>query len=164
VVVNGINDWRDLMVQMTKDVRRTIDYLETRDDMDTGKIAFFGVSFGAMYGPIFTAVENRFAASILISGGHYSRCLDCPEEIKPFNFAPRSTLPVLMINGRNDFLLPLETSIRPSFALQGAPAEHKRLFIFDGGHLPSKNDVAREVLDWLDRYLGPVEPPGAGNG
>ncbi|MCZ6746691.1 MAG: hypothetical protein O7C74_05690 [Acidobacteria bacterium] len=62
-------------------------------------------------------------------------------------FAPRSTLPVLMINGRNDFLLPLETSVRPSFALQGAPDEHKRLVILDGGHVPSNHDVIREVLD-----------------
>jgi hypothetical protein len=168
VVSSGINDWRDLMVQMIKDVRRTIDYLETRDDMDTGKIAYFGVSFGARYGPIFTAVENRFATSILIAGGLgrglEGGCLDCPEEIKPFNFAPRSTLPVLMINGRNGFLFPLETSVRPNFALQGAPDEDKRLVIFDGGQLPSINGIIREVLDWLDRYLGPVEAPGAGNG
>jgi hypothetical protein len=69
-----------------------------------------------------------------------------------------------MINGRNGFLFPLETSIRPNFALQGAPDEDKRLVIFDGGHIPSINGIIREVLDWLDRYLGPVEAPGAGNG
>ena len=40
----------------------------------------------------------------------------------------------------------------------------KRLVIFDGGQLPSINGIIREVLDWLDRYLGPVEAPGAGNG
>ncbi len=78
--------------------------------------------------------------------------------------APRSTLPVLIINGRNDLLLPLETSVRPSFALQGAPDEHKRLVVLEGGHIPSNNNVIREVLDWLDRYLGPVESSDPGNG
>jgi dienelactone hydrolase len=158
----GINAWRDQMVQMGKDIRRTIDYLETRDDIDTGKLAYYGLSFGANYGPIFTAVEDRFATSILISGGLQSSYLVRPEEIKPQNFAPRSTLPVLMINGRNDFLLPVETSVRPSFSLQGAPAEDKSLVLLEGGHIPSQNDIIREVLDWLDRYLGPVtiQPTG----
>ncbi len=77
---------------------------------------------------------------------------------------PSPSLPVLMINGRNDFLLPLETSVRPSFALQGAPDEHKRLVILDGGHVPSNNDVICKVLDWLDRYLGPVTSSSAGDG
>jgi hypothetical protein len=27
----------------------------------------------------------------------------------------------------------------------------------DGGHIPPLQDIMREVLDWLDRYLGPVE-------
>jgi len=99
-----------------------------------------------------------------VSDSLYRIYLDWPEEIKPFNFAPRSTLPVLIINGRNDLLLPLETSVRPSFALQGAPDEHKRLVVLEGGHIPSNNNVIREVLDWLDRYLGPVESSDPGNG
>ena len=41
------------------------------------------------------------------------------------------------------------------------PTEHKRLVLLDGGHVPaSPNEVIREVLDWLDLYLGPVEGGG----
>ena len=64
------------------------------------------------------------------------------------NFAPRSTVPVLMLNGRNDFSVPLETNVKPMFNLQGAPDEHKRLVILEGGHVPdSPNVIIREVLE-----------------
>jgi len=38
-----------------------------------------------------------------------------------------------------------------------APAD-KRHAIFDGGHAVPIADVAREMLPWLDRYLGRVAP------
>ncbi len=73
------------------------------------------------------------------------------------NFAPRSRVPTLMINGRDDFLMPLETSQLPLFHLLGAPKADKRHALLEGGHIPSdRNEIIRETLDWLDRYLGPV--------
>jgi len=158
VEISGYNDLRDVVIQQTKDLQRSIDYLETRDDINIEKLAFFGLSLGAAYGPIFTAVEERFKASVLLAGGlsHYPP--ERPAESIPLNFAPRSMVPVLMINGRNDFKAPVETEIKPMFKLQGAPDEHKRLVLVDGGHVPdSPNDFIREALDWLDLYLGPVE-------
>jgi len=161
----GPNDTRDLMIQESKDLQRTIDYLETRDDIDRSKLAYFGLSWGAGWGPVFTAIERRFSASVLLAGGMSRAEDDSPPESSPFNFMPRSKVPVLMINGRNDFGSPITTEIRPMFELQGAPDEHKRLVVLDGGHVPeSVNAYIREVLDWYDKYLGPVEGgDGAGN-
>jgi hypothetical protein len=34
--------------------------------------------------------------------------------------------------------------------------EHKRHRIFEAGHALPMEDVAGEILPWLDRYLGPV--------
>jgi hypothetical protein len=43
------------------------------------------------------------------------------------------------------------------FELLGTPSADKRLALLQGGHIPDRaEDVIREVLDWLDRYLGPV--------
>jgi pimeloyl-ACP methyl ester carboxylesterase len=75
------------------------------------------------------------------------------------NFAPRVRVPTLMVAGRSDFLQPVETAQLPLFRLLGVPAEHKRHALFDGGHVPGQlHDVVREILDWFDRYLGPVTP------
>jgi hypothetical protein len=61
-----------------------------------------------------------------------------------------------MLNGRYDFGTPVETAQRPLFALLGTPAEDKRLAILESGHALRIDDVAREILPWFDRYLGPV--------
>ena len=81
-----------------------------------------------------------------------------PPESIPLNFMPRSTVPVLMVNGREDFLGPVDTEIKPMFDFQGAPPEHKKLVILDGGHVPDNpKEFVRAALDWLDLYLGPVD-------
>jgi dipeptidyl aminopeptidase/acylaminoacyl peptidase len=161
VDVSGPNDDRDLTIQFAKDLRRTIDYLGTRNDIDSGRLAFYGLSWGASYGPLLTAVEPRFAASILVSGGLYRIPEGWPPADVPQNFAPRSTVPTLMINGRKDFNAPVETNIRPMFDMLGTPDDQKHLVLLDGGHVPaSPNEVIRAVLDWLDQYLGPVGTKG----
>jgi len=37
--------YRDHVIQWSKDVGRTIDYIESRSDLDHGKIALYGVSW-----------------------------------------------------------------------------------------------------------------------
>jgi dienelactone hydrolase/predicted Ser/Thr protein kinase len=153
-VAAGSPTERDLVVHWAKEVSRTVDYLETRPDVDRAKIAFAGLSLGALWAPVFTAVEPRFTTSLIIAGG-----LDFPvrpAEVEPINFAPRVTLPTLMISGRDDFRFPLEMLQRPLFERLGTPREHKRHALVDSGHVPPRNAILRESLDWLDRYLGPV--------
>jgi hypothetical protein len=62
-----------------------------------------------------------------------------------------------MVNGRYDFLFPFETAQRAMFRALSVPADSKRHVIVDDGHSLSRiQNVSREVLPWLDRYLGPV--------
>jgi serine/threonine protein kinase len=158
VDVRGPNDYRDVTIQIGKDLRRTIDFLETREDIYSDKLVYYGLSWGASLGPLLTAIEPRFAASMLVAGGLHRYPENWPPIAVPQNFAPRSTVPTLMINGNADFGAPIETNIQPMFDMLGTPAEDKRLVLLDGGHVPaSTNDVIREVLDWLDLYLGPVD-------
>jgi eukaryotic-like serine/threonine-protein kinase len=43
------------------------------------------------------------------------------------------------------------------FRMLGSDAADKRHVVFEGGHIPPRpNDIFKEILDWLDRYLGPV--------
>ena len=134
---------------------RTLDYLETRSDIDSMKVAYHGFSWGAHRAPIFLAIENRFRAAVLSTGGFMLR-YDLPEADAP-NFAPRVTIPVLMLNGRYDDMFPLEASQLPLFHLLGTADEDKKHVVYEAGHgdFPRKEEI-RETLDWLDKYLGPV--------
>ncbi len=77
--------------------------------------------------------------------------------IDPINYAPRITLPVMMINGRFDHYYPYEQSQKRMFDLLGTPAKQKSHVLYDVGHFefPS-NSTAANISDWLDQYLGPV--------
>jgi dienelactone hydrolase len=150
-----MNAYRDMVVQWSKDLGRTIDYLETRSDIDATKVGFYGISAGATAALPIVAVEPRFKAVVLLSGGLQSGRR--PPEADPLNFAPRITAPTLMLNGRDDFIFPLEDVAKPLFTLLGAPPDRKRHAIHEGGHVPPLNELIRDVLGWFDRYLGPVE-------
>lgn len=151
----GLQDRRDLIIQWSKDVQRTIDYLETRDDIDTSKIAFMGLSLGAVYGPIFTAIEDRFQVALQVAGGLAPQLMSWPSEANPIHFVPRSTIPTLMLNGAYDYNYPIDTTVQPLYELFGAPPEDKKLVILDSAHIPPRNEAFREILAWLDQHFGP---------
>jgi hypothetical protein len=141
-----------------QDLGRTIDYLETRKDIDTKNIAFLGMSLGAQYGPFLTAFEDRIKVQVLVAGG-----ISIPTaRPKPAGIVgPHSTIPTLALNGLHDFLFPLETHQKPFLDLIGTPAEHKRHILYDAGHLPlPRAEMLKEILAWLDKYQGPVNSEG----
>lgn len=156
--VSGPGAVRDLQIQQFRDLGRSLDYLDTRQDIDRKRFAYYGLSAGALRGPIFLALEPRFKTAFLLSGGFPSYSL--PPEADPINFAPHVKTPVLMLNGRHDFALPLEACQEPMFRLLGTRSADKRHVVFDNsGHFPNPSELAemmKQALDWLDRYLGPV--------
>jgi serine/threonine protein kinase/dienelactone hydrolase len=147
--------WRDHLVMWSKDLGRSLDYLEGRKDIDTTKMAYFGYSLGGGVAPVLLAMEGRFKAAILSSGGlWFQRALP---EADGTNCVTRVKLPVLMLNGRYDSLFPVQSAQLPIFRRLGTPDKDKRQVIYEAGHgaLPHGEEV-RETLNWLDKYLGPV--------
>ncbi|HYC51645.1 MAG TPA: protein kinase [Gemmatimonadaceae bacterium] len=146
--------YRDLVVAMVKDNGRAVDYLVTRADVDSSKLAFFGASFGGRVSPPLLAMEPRFKAAMLnVTGLKMERARS---EVDPINFLPRIRLPLLMLNGRYDFYFPVETSQKPFFEYLGTPAEHKKWVIYPEAHTVPRTELMRETLAWLDKYLGSV--------
>jgi dienelactone hydrolase len=141
-------------IQLVKDFKRCIDYLETRYDIDSDKLAYYGMSWGAMIGTIILAVEKRLKASILLAGGFAVK--GKRPEVDQINYITRVKTPTLMLNGRNDSFIPYETFIMPLYELLGTPNEHKELKLYGTDHIPPRKEFIKEILAWLDRYLGPV--------
>jgi pimeloyl-ACP methyl ester carboxylesterase len=136
---------------MEQDFRRTLEYLETRADIDQARIGYFGTSLGAYFGPIPLALEHRLSLGILIGGGLIG-ALD--PEVDNITYLPHVTVPVLFLCGRYDYFFPYEASQRPFFERLGTPSEDKRHVIVDSAHSVPRSEYLREVLSWLDRYYG----------
>lgn len=61
---------RDAWVQSVIDVRRAVDYLQSRPDIDGSKIGYLGFSQGAMLGSVVVGVEERIGPFCLaVPGG-----------------------------------------------------------------------------------------------
>ncbi len=152
---NESNFYKEHVIQWAKDLGRTIDYLESRNDIDSDKLAYFGLSWGGRLGGLMVAVERRFKTAILHAGG--LRFQKKQPEVDPFHFISRVRTPVLMLNGRYDSFFPYETSQIPMFELLGTPEKHKSHLVYDVGHVIPRNQLIKDSLEWLDKYLGPVK-------
>jgi len=140
-----------------KDAARTLDYLEGRPDIDTGRLAFLGVSMGSADGIITASLlQDRIKTAVLLDGGYFM------EPPVPggdqADFVTRMKKPVLMVNGRYDFTFPLETSQKPFFAMLGTPPADKRHIVLDTPHdvTEQRAQLTQAVLEWLDQRLGRV--------
>ena len=145
----------EYLIKWVKDLRRSLDYLESRPDFDHQRTAFFGWSWGGELGMIIPAVEPRIRANILYLGG-FNTGAALPEALG-VNYISRIRIPTLMLNGRYDMAFPLETNVRPAFKLLGTPEKDKKLVVYDTDHYVPKKELIKESLDWLDRYFGPVK-------
>jgi hypothetical protein len=67
-------------------------------------------------------------------------------------------LPVLMVNGRYDFTLPVESSQKPLYRLLGTAEADKRYVLLNTAHevLADRAQLMRTVFQWLDARLGRV--------
>jgi serine/threonine protein kinase/formylglycine-generating enzyme required for sulfatase activity/dienelactone hydrolase len=144
--------WRDHVIMWEKDASRAIDYAETRPELDRGKLAYYGYSWGSVMGAIIPAVDTRIKVIVLALGGlDFQRSLP---EVYPINFLPRVKQPVLMLNGRYDFFFPVDSSQEPFYRLLGSPKDQKKHLIFETGHSIPRNELIKETLNWLDLYFG----------
>ena len=146
--------YRDHVLVWGKDLRRSVDYLSTRPEIDSTRIAFSGVSWGGSIGGLMMAIEPRFRAGILYIGGFEQE--RTRPEVDVINFLPHVHLPVIMLNARYDHFFPPETSQKPYFRLLGTPIADKKLVLHESGHFLLRSEMIGESLSWLDRYLGPV--------
>jgi len=146
--------YNEMLSKLVKDFSRSIDFLETRPDIDTSRLGYYGTSMGGRLGAIILAVEKRIKLGLLAKGGlgGYQRF----SEVDEINYVSRVKIPVLMMNGKFDLIFPLETNVQPMFELLGTAEEDKALKIYDTPHIIPKNELIKESLNWLDRYFGPV--------
>ena len=154
----GANAERELRVAWSRDLGRAIDYLETRPDIDSARVAFYGVSSGADAGVILSALEPRLKTSVLQSVGVWDALVP---EMDTLNYAPR----VRAANADTERTVRLRDSLRDGATSAVRPARHSsraeaaqgirdRTCAADGRRGRGDSPVARP-LSWRGR------PPGA---
>ena len=162
-------------------VAAVIDWLETRRDLDAGRIGLWGVSLGGYYAPRACAFEKRVAACIALAGPYdWLGIWDRLPELTRAAFRVRShaadeaaarrnaaTLslkgvaskiecPIFIVSGRLDRIVPAEEAERLAAEVKG-PCE--LLIISDGNHVANNRPYRYrpQTADWMAEQLG-VDP------
>ena len=170
---------RDAWTQTVIDLRRAVDYLESRPDIDKTKIGYFGVSMGGMLGSVLGGVEPRISCFFLaVPGGgivnavkHIERYPNLKSRfaieitpdvmtriesiasvIDPVYFVGNILPRPLMITvGIHDELIPAEMSTALIAAAHAQPENIKRV---NAGHIPPPSVIAFDVRDFFVKNLG----------
>ena len=147
-------EFAELTVNNIIDERRGLDYLLTRPDVDSSRIAFYGQSSGAHVGLLLAGVEHRYRSVLLVGIGLIEQDTSVLPRVSRINFVPYLDTPLLMVHGRWDENHPLRTETEPLFELAPEP---KRLTVYDGSHIPSLEVAIPTFTAWWDETLGPVQ-------
>ena len=147
----------EITTEWYKDIARSLDYLNTRPDIDSSKLAYLGVSMGSAEGVIATELlQDRLQTAIFLDGGYF---LETPHPGgDQAEFALRMKKPVLMVNGRYDFAFSVELAQNPLFNMLATPAADKQHVLLETSHdvTDQRPQLVSAVLTWLDKYLGRV--------
>jgi dienelactone hydrolase len=164
-------------VQFMTDLRRAVDLLVARPDVDASRLGYLGISYGGAMGALFVGIEQRLRTGILVvaDGGLVSHFtgpedagspfagLGCAERrrwlesmipiepVKYVGFAPPT--PLLLQSGWQDDLVPP----RDAELLHAAVRDPRTIRWYDAGHgLTAEAGLDR--LSWLHEHLGMRAP------
>jgi cephalosporin-C deacetylase-like acetyl esterase len=160
---DGYRYWtRDIITQTVFDLRRAVDFIQTRKELDSNRIGYYGISLGGIIGTIFSSVEPRIKVPVIaLAGGGINLMFgmealsddvkDYLSIIEPLNFvdkiAPR---PLLMINAENDDIVPPMMSK----LMFKAAKEPKEILWYPSKHhdIPIEK-VYPDGIRWFQEYL-----------
>ncbi len=138
----------EFMRQALLDLRRCLDALGTLDPIDPGRIAYAGLSLGAIVGATFCALDPRPCAALLALAGADRGVCDFDPYHHVGRIAPR---PVLFVNATHDAVVSRERAER----LHAAAGEPCEVLWFDSGHSDLPGQALRSMWHFLSRNLLP---------
>jgi len=163
---------RDEQIQLIMDLRRAVDLLLSRPDVDPQRLAYIGISYGGAMGGLLAGVEDRLKGYVLQVGDgglvtHFTGTEDMdlwlakPEEVRqqwlawmwpiePIHYvACASPAELLFQNGTMDKLVPPADALR----YQEAGSQPKTVFWYEDGH-GLGNEAGRHQAEWLGKVIG----------
>ena len=165
---------REEQIQLIIDLRRAVDLLMARTDVDSERIAYLGVSYGGAMGGLLSGVENRLQAYVLVVGDgglvthvtnpenltmplneffeDYKAWIDEMWSIEPIHYVNHaSPTPILFQNALRDQYVNVEDAIR----YQEMASEPKQVIWYDSTHWPLPEEAVMDNAKWLQQFIGP---------
>ncbi len=153
--ITNLNLWKQAYKNIISDVHVTLDYLETRSDINPEKIAYFGFSWGGGISPYILATEKRIKLGILALFGIQSIEKYRFKEFDQIDYVPHVKIPMLLLGGRYDPDYTMEQQ-QAFYDFLGTAKSDKEWMVYESTHYIPRKDLINESLNWLDKYFGPA--------
>ncbi|MEM2216770.1 MAG: alpha/beta fold hydrolase [Thermofilaceae archaeon] len=168
-------------IQTVLDLMRGLDYIESLKEVDSSRIGYLGGSMGGILGALFTSLDTRVKASVILVGGgdlplllwlskhpaaerirkritsmglSYEQMAEITAPGDPLNFIHlHSPRPIQFHCGRYDEIVPAVTQKK----LVEAAGEPKEVHWYDAGHALPLEAVSKRVLEFFEQYLKPLK-------
>ncbi len=173
--VTKAKDDRDIYIQTVVDLRRGVDLLLSRSDIDPQRIGFIGHSYGAHTGAVLAGVEKRIKAFVIMAGSpsltEFLRTSTIPAivetrnaltkeqqenyfntlaSVDPINYIGHVAPSALFLQFARQDTYPTEEKAT-SYAK--AASNPKLVETYDAGH-ELNNEARRDRAEWLRKQIG----------
>ena len=170
-----------ILAGTVEDIKKVIDYVGENLDVDLKRVGMMGVSMGAIITLLAATAEERLKTIVSVIGGANFQVLvrksslyriglkmklvekvahsagELIEKYDPINNAHLfRSMPVLLLNGERDDLIPLECAsslyeaLKPHY--QDAP-DNLRMKVYKGIGHEYTSDMEKEAVEWLRRNI-----------
>src|SRR3984893_14431283 len=166
---------REIEIQAVADLRRGIDLLLARSDIDPKRLAYVGHSYGAQWGSILSAVDKRMKTSVLMAGvaemadillrsddpgmvdfrktqpaGQLEKYSQVTGDIDAIHFVGHAAPIPLLLQFANYEQYFDKTSMQHYVA---AASDPKKVLYYDTGHDLNEPQALEDRYDWLVNYV-----------
>jgi len=167
---------RKIFIQAIVELRRGIDLLLARDDVDSKRIAYVGHSMGAQWGSILSAIDQRMRATVLMAGvaevgdlllrssnpdlidlrnnqpaGQLQEYCQALGDLDAIRFVGHASPTELLLQFANFERYFDSTSMQHYMDVATAP---KKVIRYDSGHELNDPEALRDRYHWLVKAIG----------
>ena len=144
-------DYKEAIIKIGQDYKRTLDYIESRNDFDFSKMSYFGYSWGSTTSNYLLAIDDRIKAAVICVGGLMLQ--KSKKEVEAHYYVRRIKTPILHIVGKEDGIFGYEENYKPWKKLIGTSEDELKLIELDNvGHGLPWDTIIKHHSNWIKSH------------
>lgn len=148
---NDSEKYKNTIIKIGQDYKRSLDYIESRNDFNFKNLSYFGASWGSTTSNYLLAIDDRIKAAVLCVGGLMMQ--KSKKEIEAHYYVRRIKTPILHIVGKEDGIFGHEESYKPWKELIGTSKDKLKLIELENiGHGLPWDTVRKYHSNWIKAH------------
>ena len=143
--------YKNTIIKIGKDFKRSIDYIESRNDFKSENLFYYGYSWGSTTSNYLLAIDDRVKAAFILVGGLMMQ--KSKKEIEAHYYVRRIKTPIFHIIGKQDGIFGYKESYLPWKKLIGTPKENLKVIVYDElGHGIPRDTIIKYQANWYKQF------------